>query len=334
MYCIIQWFLCAAGQISIANISGNEPETTEILNAELHCHNTFSNYRNGSSKMPFDCGITIEEQLEAVLAKKIDTLFVTNHNTLDGYRQICEYQDNHAKFKGVKIYPAEEITIDNGGHVLAYGIHKTIRQGMTLEETLDEIRRQDAVSCAAHPFAVTNGIREKAAMCDMMESFNSNNVDRFSNIVAYKFAKDNGISAIAGSDSHVLATIGRCTNLIEAENNLDSVLQSMKGGRVKIAEKDYASNKEVYEHAYYIISSSRELLLEHALTHHPHAYAVSRWALDSYMKRHDTILWRSIGALALYLTKRVSEKVNIKGHDSHIFAERPWKKLISMSLLP
>jgi predicted metal-dependent phosphoesterase TrpH len=284
--------------------------------------------------MPFDCGITIEEQLEAVLAKKIDTVFVTNHNTLDGYRQICEYQNNHTKFKSIKIYPAEEITIDNGGHVLAYGIHKTIRAGMTLEETLDEIKRQDAISCAAHPFAVTNGIRERALMCDMMESFNSNNVDRFSNIVAYKFAKDNGVSAIAGSDSHVLSTIGRCTNLIESENNLDSVVQSMKKGRVEIADKDYASKDEVYEHAYYIISSSRELLLDHALTHHPRIYTVSKWALDSYMKSHDHILWRSIGALALFLTKRVSEKVNIKGHDSDIFTQRPWKKLISMGLLP
>lgn len=284
--------------------------------------------------MPFDCGVSIEDQLEAALLKKIDVLFVTNHNTLDGYRQICEYQENHEKFKGIKIYPAEEITIDNGGHVLAYGIRSTIRAGMTLEETLDEIRRQGAVSCAAHPFAVTNGIRERSALCDMMESFNSNNVDRFSNIVAYKFAKDNKIPAIAGSDSHVLATIGRCVNLIEAENNFDSIVQAMTGGRLAISDKDYASNKEVYEHAYYIISSSRELLLKDALNNHPSAYWISKWAIDSYMRNHDTILWRSIGALALYLAKRVSEKVNIKGHDSGVFEKRPWSRLISMGLLP
>jgi len=284
--------------------------------------------------MPFDCGISIEDQMEAALAKKIEVMFVTNHNTLDGYNQILEYRSNHEKFKKISVYPAEEITIDTGGHVLAYGIQKTIRPRMNLEETLDEIRRQDAVSCAAHPFAVTNGIRERARMCDMMESFNSNNVDRFSNLVAYNFAKNNRMHMIAGSDSHVLTTIGRCTNLIEAENNLDSVIHSMRNGRLQIDSRDYASKQEVYEHAYYIISSSRELLLRDALDNHRRMYWISKWALDSYTRNHHNFLWRSIGALALYLAKRVSEKVNIKGHDSNVFANRPWRKLISMGLLP
>ena len=306
-----------------------------ILKAELHCHNTFSNYRNASKRMPFDCGITIESQMEAVLAKELDVLFVTNHNTLDGYNQICEYQSNHTKFKDIRIYPAEEVTIDTGGHVLAYGIHKTIKQGMSLEETLDEIKRQDAISCAAHPFAVTNGIRERALMCDMMESFNSNNIDHFSNIVAQKFAKDNSMTTIVGSDSHVLTTIGRCINLIESENQIDSILSAMKRGRISVSSKDYASNKEIYEHAYYIISSSRDLLLQHAIDHHhPWAYWLSKWALDSYTKNHNSIIWRVVGRFVLHLAKRVSEKVNIDGYSSKVFAERPWGKLISMGLLP
>jgi predicted metal-dependent phosphoesterase TrpH len=119
--------------------------------------------------------------------------------------------------------------------VLAYGIEKTIRPRMTLEETLDEIEWQNAVSWAAQPFAVANGIREKASMCDMMDSFNSHNVDRFSNIVAAKFAKDNDMPAIADSDSHMLTTLGKCVNTIESENNLDTILQAMKRGQVRIA---------------------------------------------------------------------------------------------------
>ena len=69
---------------------------------------------------------------------------------------------------------------------------------MSLEETLDEIKSQGAISCAAHPFAVSNGIRDRARMCDLIESFNSNNVDIFSNIVAEKFSKDNNIISISG----------------------------------------------------------------------------------------------------------------------------------------
>jgi hypothetical protein len=67
-------------------------------------------------------------------------------------------------------------------------------------------------------------------MCDMMDSSNSHNVDRFSNIVAAKFAKDNDMLAVAGSDSHMLTTLGECVSTIESENNLDTIPQAIKRG--------------------------------------------------------------------------------------------------------
>jgi predicted metal-dependent phosphoesterase TrpH len=121
--------------------------TTHILKAELHCHNIYSNYRNKSSRIPFDCGVTIEEQLNSALKKGIDVLFITNHNTLDGHRQTLEYQQNHARYSSIKIYPAEEITIENKGHVLAYGITEGIKPGLSLADTLDEIKRKNGISC-------------------------------------------------------------------------------------------------------------------------------------------------------------------------------------------
>jgi predicted metal-dependent phosphoesterase TrpH len=305
-----------------------------ILNAELHCHNLFSNYQNSSVRLPFDCGIRIEDQLNAALQKGIEVLFVTNHNTLDGFHQILEYRNDHSKFSSIKIYPAEEITIEGQGHVLAYGLHRRIRPGMTLEETLDEIKKQGAISCAAHPFAVTNGIREKAEKCDMMESFNSNNVDRFSNIIAERFAKEHNMKSIAGSDSHVLSTMGKCVNAIESENNLDSIMQAMRQGKLQATSRDYASNDQVFEHAFYIISSSKDLLLDYALKHHPRAYSAARWALNSFTSNPDSRIWRSLASLVLFLTKRASEKVNIQGYDPQIFSDRPWKKLIALSLKP
>ncbi len=216
---------------------------SQVLNVETHCHNVFSNQKNYSSRMPFDCGVTIEEQLEIAYRQKIDVMFVTNHNTLDGYSQILEYKKNHAKYRNIRIYPAEEITINNKGHVLAYGIEKEIRPGMTLDETLDEIRQQNGVSCAAHPFAVSNGIREYAKRCDIIESFNSNNIDFFSNLISEKFAKENNLVSIAGSDSHVKSTIGRSIDKVESENNIDSILEKLRKGKFTIEKSDYASKE-------------------------------------------------------------------------------------------
>jgi predicted metal-dependent phosphoesterase TrpH len=306
----------------------------QILKLELHCHNTFSNYRSKSSRIPFDCGVGIEQQLNEALNKGIDCLFITNHNTLDGYSQILEYQKNHRKYRDLHIYPAEEITINNQGHVLAYGITKEIKSGMPLEETLDEIRRQNAISCAAHPFAVSNGIREGALLCDLVESFNSNNVDHFSNIVADRFAKQNMLPTVVGSDSHVVSTIGRCVNTVESENNLDSIMENMRHGRLAIDRADYATRGEFFEHAHYVLSSSKELLLDYFLEHHPHVYRTVKLALNSYIANPDRQFWCTLGEFALYLSKRVSKKVNIKGYDPHVFEKRSWKTLISMGLIP
>jgi predicted metal-dependent phosphoesterase TrpH len=307
---------------------------SQVLNVENHCHNVFSNHKNYSSRMPFDCGVTIEEQLEKAYHQKIDVMFVTNHNTLDGYSQILEYKKNHAKYQNIRIYPAEEITINNKGHVLAYGIEKEIRPGMTLDETLDEIRQQNGVSCAAHPFAVSNGIREYAKRCDIIESFNSNNIDFFSNLIAEKFAKENNLVSIAGSDSHVKSTIGRSVNKVESENNIDSILEKLRKGKFTIEKSDYASKEEMHEHAHYIISLSRQSILNSINESNPKYHSIVKWAIDSFISNPNSRLWHIMSSLGMYLSKRVSKKVNMYGYNPLILEQRSWSNLISLSLIP
>jgi len=307
---------------------------SQVLNVETHCHNVFSNHKNYSSRMPFDCGVTIEEQLENAYHQKIDVMFVTNHNTLEGYSQILEYKKDHAKYRNIRIYPAEEVTINNKGHVLAYGIEKEIRPGMTLDETLDEIKQQNGVSCAAHPFAVSNGIREYAKRCDIIESFNSNNIDFFSNLIAEKFAKENNLVSIAGSDSHVKSTIGRSINKVESEDNIDSILEKLRKGKFTIEKSDYASKNEMHEHAHYIISLSRQSILNSINESNPKYHSIVKWAIDSFISNPNSRLWYIMGSLGLYLSKRVSKKVNMYGYNPLILEQRSWSNLISLSLIP
>ncbi|NOJ30361.1 MAG: metal-dependent phosphoesterase [Nitrososphaeraceae archaeon] len=309
-------------------------KTTQILKVETHSHNIFSNYHTNSNRIPFDCGVTIEQQLEKAYLEKINVLFITNHNTLDGYHQILEFKKNHSKYDNIHVYPAEEVTVENGGHVLAYGIYKEIKSGMSLQETLDEIKKQNAISCAAHPFAVSNGIREGARYCDLMESFNSNNVDHYSNIVADKFAKEHNMISIAGSDSHVASTIGRCFNRVESDNNIDSLMHSMQRGKFIIQKTDYVSESEMYEHAHYVLSSSRDSILSSLNESHKKIYPIVKWVLDSFISHPNFKFWNLLGSLALYLSKRASKKVNINGYNPKVFENRSWKTLISLSLTP
>ena len=57
---------------------------------------------------------------------------------------MLEYRDNHEKLKSIKIYPAEEITLNTKGHVLAYGIHETIKPGI---EYRFNFRRNKKTKC-------------------------------------------------------------------------------------------------------------------------------------------------------------------------------------------
>ena len=239
------------------------------LKTELHCHNIFSNGHVGVLEPIPDSNVTIIKQLEQAHLVGLDTLFVTNHNTIDGYKQILEYKKNHKKFDSLKVYPGEEVTTNNESHVLVYGIDHSIKPGLSLHEILDEAKKQDAITIAPHPFSLLVALREDSTYCDLFEVFNSSNVDVYSNLKATKFAKEKSLHVVAGSDSHVQSTIGRSTNLIYSENNLDSVIAAMKHHKITIENTGYVQPKEALEHIRYKIQNSAFFIesILHSFTH-------------------------------------------------------------------
>lgn len=302
------------------------------LRTELHCHNEFSNFHLGLKETPYDCGVTISEQLEQAYRAGLDVLFITNHNTLDGYAQLLDYKKNHAKFEKICVYPGEEITTDQGIHVLAYGLTSTIKPGLSLEETLDIVRSQGAISCAPHPFALNNGLRERAVLCDLIEVFNSNNVDRYSNLRAYNFAKANSMKEVAGSDSHVVSTLGRCINVIESENNLDDILIAMRRGKIIIKNTGYITGKEMIEHAGYKIKNSREDIIAYFEENHPHLTGICNFLIDAFESNPNSVAWIAVYKIAVHLTTRLSNKINFKNQDYNILYERNLKAILPMIL--
>ncbi len=292
------------------------PNVMHGIRTELHCHNVFSNFNVGSMEAPYDCSVTVDAQLRAALDAGLDALFVTNHNTLDGYAQALDYAGDHARYSGISVYPAEEITLDGGAHVIAYGIYKEIEAGQTLHETLDEIRRQGAVSSAPHPFSILDALRESAAECDMVEVFNSNNADVISNARAATFADEHDMVGVAGSDSHVSSTLGRCVNVIDAEANLDSVLDSLGAGRVSIQETGYATGREAIEHIRYKIENSAEYIDEYMARFYPHSRHFFSLLLRLFKRNPDSRLWMMLYRLAVIGMRRISHKINFENRDA------------------
>ncbi len=304
----------------------------DFLKAELHCHNEFSNFQLGPKETPYDCGVTIANQLDMAYQNNLNFFFITNHNTLNGYNSLLEYKENHEKYKNMGIYPGEEVTTDKGIHVLAFGLHKEIKPGKSIEEILDIVKQQDAISCAPHPFGLSNGLREKSVLCDLIEVFNSNNVDRYSNIRASNFAKANNMTEVVGSDSHVASTMARCVNLIESENKLDDILTSLKQRKIVIQKTGYVTRKEIMEHAKYKIENSKDDILVYLEQNHPHLKRLCYFLMNAFESHPNSIVWTAAYGIAVRMITKLSNKINFKNHDYNILYERNLRAILPMLL--
>ena len=302
------------------------------ITSELHCHNSFSNFHVGDDEAPYDCDISIRDQLERSYSLGLDTIFVTNHNTLDGYDQLLQYKNDHSKFKNINVFPAEEITTDTGAHVLAYGIHDVIEPGISLSEVIDEVHKQGGVSSAPHPFSLLDALRDDAKKCDMVEVFNSNNVDVLSNARATQFALDNNMVKVAGSDSHVLSTLGRCVNVIDSENNLDDILCAMKQGKIDISQTGYALQNETLDHLKYKINNSKDYVLEYVSEHYPNAKWLLTLLLRIYDSNQNSSMWPLLYKIAVYLMKRISQKINFQNKDPSFMKDRNLATMFKMAI--
>jgi len=293
-----------------------------MLRTELHCHNVFSNGHVGDLEPPFDCNVTIKEQLEKSLTEELDLLFVTNHNTLDGFQQMVDYKENHAKFSKLSVYPAVEITTDKEAHVLVYGLQEEIKSNQTIDEIVDAAKSQDAVTVAPHPFSLIDALRNDSLKCDLFEIFNSSNIDIYSNKKAEIFAKENNLLTIAGSDSHVASTVGRCTNLIDSEDNLDNIISSMKKGRIIIEKTQYVKRHEVLEHLQYKIGNSKDYIDKYVQEFYPKYFWLFNQMFKSYMFTKNSFIWDVFFKIALYGLRRISYKINFEGYDPYAFRSR------------
>jgi|TARA_B100001540_G_scaffold134104_1_gene119193 predicted metal-dependent phosphoesterase TrpH len=293
-----------------------------MLRTELHCHNVYSNGHVGELEPPCDCNVSVSEQLQKSIESNLDVLFVTNHNTLDGFKQITDYKNNHEKFSKLKIFPAEEITTDKEAHVLVYGIQEEIKAHQTIDEILDAAKSQDAVTIAPHPFSLIDALRDDSLKCDLFEVFNSSNIDIYSNKKAEIFAKENNLITIAGSDSHIASTIGRCTNLINSENNLDDILYAMKKGKISIEKMEYVKRREVLEHVQYKIENSKEYIDQYVREFYPKYLWLFNQMYKSYMLTRKSFIWDVAFKLAIFGLRRISYKINFEGYDPYAFRTR------------
>lgn len=179
--------------------------------AELHCH---SNRRQRLFYCPllYDSVQTEEEILEECSKKNIKVLAITDHDTLEGYRNAKKIIEK--KGLDIILIPGCEISTKDG-HVLAHGINEEIPEGLSAKETVDLIHKQGGLATADHPY-MTLGLGDKIFDIDFdaIEAFNSG-VPQWANKKCQKRAMILEKPMTAGSDCHQPEYIGYASLLFE-----------------------------------------------------------------------------------------------------------------------
>jgi len=169
-----------------------------LIDVDLHMHTDHS----------YDCATPVEVLLAEALSRGLGAIAVTDHNEISGALEA------RAKASGIKVIVGEEVKTADQGEVIGLFIEERIPRGMTLAQTIAEIRRQGGVVYVPHPFDRLHSVPDYEHLLgvldeiDAIEVFNPRVAISEFNDEAVRFAAKYRIPAGAGSDAHVPQGLG------------------------------------------------------------------------------------------------------------------------------
>ncbi len=186
------------------------------LRLELHAHTHASP----------DCGLSPTRLIELLQERGIQALAVTDHNTMAG------------AFEMVRVSPlptilAEEIK-STAGDIIGLFLEEEIPRDMSPRDTVGAIKDQGGLVLLPHPFdslrrsalrEATDDIREHI---DILEVFNGRTLRERDNRTAQDYARDHGLVASVGSDSHLAREVGVSWQLIKPWSGPEEFLDNLR----------------------------------------------------------------------------------------------------------
>jgi glycosyltransferase involved in cell wall biosynthesis len=169
-----------------------------MVDVDLHMHTDHS----------FDCATPVEVLLAEARARGLGAIAITDHNEVSGAHEA------RAKADGVRVIVGEEVKTADQGEVIGLFIEEKIPRGMSLQETIAEIKRQGGLVYVPHPFDRLHSVPDYEHLLDVLDSvdaievFNPRVAISEFNDEAVRFAAKYRIPAGAGSDAHVPQGLG------------------------------------------------------------------------------------------------------------------------------
>jgi len=196
----------------------------KLIDVDLHMHTDHSG----------DCETPVEVLLEAAREAGLGAIAVTDHNEISGALEARE----KAKAAGLKVIVGEEVKTAEQGEVIGLFIEEKIPRGLTMAETVAEIKRQGGLVYVPHPFDRMHSVPDYEHLLpilddvDAIEVFNPRVAIGAFNEEAVRFAAKYRIVAGAGSDSHVAQGLGSVRIRMRDFDGPEEFLQSLSDAEI------------------------------------------------------------------------------------------------------
>jgi predicted metal-dependent phosphoesterase TrpH/glycosyltransferase involved in cell wall biosynthesis len=191
------------------------------VHVDLHMHTDHSP----------DCATPVEVLLATARDRGLGAIAITDHNEISGALAAREVAE---QMGGIKVIVAEEVKTANQGEVIGLFLSEKIPKGLTMENTIAEIRRQGGLVYVPHPFDRLHSVPDYEHLLeiveeiDILEVFNPRVALTAFNEEAERFAAKYRIVPGAGSDSHVAQGLGSVMIRVHDFDGPDEFLEAMR----------------------------------------------------------------------------------------------------------
>jgi predicted metal-dependent phosphoesterase TrpH len=199
-----------------------------LIDVDLHMHTDHSP----------DCATPVEVLLATAREQGLGAIAVTDHNEVSGALEARTRAAESDPAHPVKVIVGEEVKTAGEGEVIGLFIEERIPRGMTLAETVAEIKRQGGVVYVPHPFDRMHAVPDYEHLLpvleevDAIEVFNPRVAIGAFNEEAARFAGKYRIPAGAGSDSHVAQGLGSVRVRMRDFEGPQEFLQSLRDAEI------------------------------------------------------------------------------------------------------
>jgi predicted metal-dependent phosphoesterase TrpH len=214
-----------------------DPEVRErissrpLIEVDLHMHTDHSG----------DCATPVDVLLQTARDRGLGAIAITDHNEVSGAleaRKIAEEMGD------IKVIVAEEVKTAEQGEVIGLFLEEKIPKGLTMAETIAEIRRQGGLVYVPHPFDRFHSVPDYEHLLDIVEEidllevFNPRVALTAFNEEAVRFASKYRIVPAAGSDSHVAQGLGSVRQRIHDFDGPAEFLEAMRDADITRKHKN------------------------------------------------------------------------------------------------